>query len=170
VWLGVSVEDQKRADERIPHLLQCPAAVRFLSCEPLLEAVDLRVVGNDGQLAYDVLAGMWRAVDGTPFDGGYLPRMASKGAIQWVICGGESGPRARPFYLGWAASMLEQCQGANVPFFMKQVGASPVVRGPSPGTTARPVGFNDNHGGDPAEWPECLRIREWPMPHASVAA
>lgn len=92
VWIGTSVEDQKTADQRIPHLLEIPAVVRFLSCEPLLGPVTL----EEGVLS--------------PFD------------ISWVIAGGESGPNARPMHPDWAKSLRDQCQAAGVPFFFKQWG------------------------------------------------
>jgi protein gp37 len=94
VWLGVSVEDQRAADERIPLLLQTPAAVRFLSCEPLLGPVDL---SNTFAMA-------------KPF------------RVHWVICGGESGPNARPMRPDWARALRDQCLAASVPFFFKQWG------------------------------------------------
>lgn len=96
VWVGTSVEDQPRADERIPLLLQIPAKVRFLSCEPLLGELDLM----------DYMAQMY---------GGFS-------RIDWVICGGESGPRSRPMRLEWARSMRDQCGLVDVPFFFKQWG------------------------------------------------
>ena len=102
VWLGVSVEDQQRAVERIPHLLDTPAAVRFLSVEPLLGPIDLR---------------RWM----TLFPHGPCGPMASA-TLDWVIVGGESGPNARPMYPGWARSIRDQCQTAGVPFFFKQWG------------------------------------------------
>lgn len=95
VWLGTSVEDQQRADERIPALLDTPAAVRFLSCEPLLGPVDL--VNMDAE----------------PFHYG----------LDWVIVGGESGPGARPMHPDWARSLRDQCIAFGVPFLFKQWGA-----------------------------------------------
>jgi len=92
VWVGTSIEDQKTADERVPHLLQIPAAVRFLSCEPMLGEIDLRKV---------------------------RPMVAP---INWVICGGESGPHARPMNPEWARSLRDQCVDAGVPFLFKQWG------------------------------------------------
>lgn len=103
VWLGVSVENQKAADERIPLLLQTPAAVRFLSCEPLLEEIFIQHL-------------FYASDDGDPEefrDGTYL-------AISWVIVGGESGPNFRPMKDTWARSIRNQCHGAGVPFFFKQ--------------------------------------------------
>lgn len=106
VWLGTSVEDQPNADERIPHLLKCPATVRFLSVEPLLGPVDLH-------------------------DAFYRPRLGPNDPykrlqdiilIHWVIVGGESGPGARPMDPAWARSIRDQCVAAGVPFFFKQWG------------------------------------------------
>lgn len=95
IWLGVSAEDQKTADLRIPLLLTLPVAVRFLSYEPALGAVDLRRF-------LDASAGTWR--------------------IDWVIAGGESGPGARPAHPDWFRSVRDQCAAAEVPFFFKQHG------------------------------------------------
>jgi protein gp37 len=104
VWLGVSVEDQERADERIPDLLATPATVRFLSCEPLLGPVDLRCVA--------------------PTDTGYMNALSSSTGpnLDWIIAGGESGPRARPSHPDWFRSLRDQCAAAVVPFFFKQWG------------------------------------------------
>lgn len=99
VWVGVSVENQAAADERIPLLLQTPAAVRFLSCEPLLDWVNLRRLGNGGDA-------LW-------------PRA---GGIDWVIAGGESGPGARLMDPIWVRSLRDQCASAGVFFFFKQWG------------------------------------------------
>lgn len=99
LWLGTSVENQEQADERIPHLLGIPAAVRFLSCEPLLGRVDLQYSCFNGADSLQSLEG-----------------------IHWVICGGESGPNARPMHPDWARSLRDQCQAAGVPFHFKQWG------------------------------------------------
>lgn len=149
VWLGVSVEDQRRADERIPLLLECPAAVRFLSVEPMLEAIDLRRWTNDEH---------GRRHIGAP------------AGIGWVIVGGESGPGARPCSLGWIRSVVEQCGAAGVPVFVKQLGAD--VRGPwgnrkngqpwSEDYIHLKHNIIDRKGGDPSEWPEDLRVQEFP--------
>jgi len=103
VWLGTSVENQEQADKRIPHLLQVPAAVRFLSIEPLLGAIELSDVTRRAD-AVQVL--------GKP---------ALQG-IDWIIVGGESGPGARPMHPDWARSLRDQCTAAGVPFFFKQWG------------------------------------------------
>lgn len=105
VWLGVSVEDQITADERIPLLLQTPAAVHFVSYEPALGPVDF---------ASDSLKGI--------HDNSGLRRYAID-CIDWVICGGESGPGARPMRPECARSVRDQCVAADVPFFFKQWGA-----------------------------------------------
>ena len=145
LWAGVSVESQKYADERIPLLLQTPAAVRFLSVEPQLEAVDL---GN--YLLPDLY--MHNGITG---DAACTP------GIDWVICGGESGPGARPFNLAWAESLMAQCHSANVPFFMKQIGGDPRYSCDqiNAGWHAK---RKDRKGGDPSEWPADLRVREFP--------
>ena len=96
-WLGVSVEEQPRAEERIPPLLETPAAVRWVSAEPLLGRVDLSY---------------WLSPN----------RLIDRPGLDWVICGGESGPRARPMHPDWARSLRDQCLAAGVPFLFKQWG------------------------------------------------
>jgi protein gp37 len=134
VWIGTSVEDQKTADERIPELLEIPARVRFLSCEPLLGPVDLRCYtwqvkclgcnawrgaysetdAARGEIvcpecgSYDLFESEWYPDDPKPID--------------WVIAGGESGHNARPMHPDWARSLRDQCQAAGVPFLFKQWG------------------------------------------------
>jgi protein gp37 len=118
VWIGTTVEDQQRADERIPTLASIPARVRFLSCEPLLSVVDLS-----------------RHLFSVPG--------ARLNWIHWVICGGESGPGARPMLIEWADDLRRQCKQAGVPFFMKQLGAN--------------VGTTNANAHD---WPEDVRFEE----------
>jgi protein gp37 len=115
VWLGTSAEDQRRADERIPQLLMIPASVRFISAEPLLEAIDLtRIAYTDGGGTHlDVVHGK----HGVP-DLWAVPAQR----LSWVICGGESGAKARPMKLDWARSLRDQCTASGVPFFYKQRG------------------------------------------------
>jgi len=116
IWLGVSVENQKRADERIPILLDTPAAVRFVSCEPILSEIDFS--------AYPPFKTKYRsAVEvGKVLSGEY--------GIHWVIVGAESGPGARPMNPDWARSILTQCKQAGVSFFMKQMSKkAPIPRG-----------------------------------------
>lgn len=114
VWIGVSVEDQQWADIRIPALLDTPAAVRFLSCEPLL-----------GEICLDP----WH----DPHDTYYCGRGPADSRLDWVIVGGESGGGARPMYPGWVRLIRDQCQAAEVPFLFKQWGEY----APSKGKTGR---------------------------------
>lgn len=116
VWLGVSVEDQQRADLRIPALLETPAAVRFISAEPLLGPVDL----SQWMGALNCGCG---SEPGGPFTGCSAGCMElAPGGLDWVIVGGESGHGARPMHPGWARTLRDQCTGAGVPFFFKQFG------------------------------------------------
>lgn len=101
VWLGTSVEDQARANERIPELLATPAAVRFISAEPLLGPVDLHEVIPDA-LTHNFVH--------------------DRRGLDWVIVGGESGPDARPMHPDWARSLRDQCAAAGVAFHFKQHG------------------------------------------------
>lgn len=124
VWLGVSVEDQAAADERVPLLLRVPAAVRFLSIEPLLGPISLTSCGHiapdeDGPDRIGYMVG--------PDDGksGLWPTRAealAKSGLHWVIVGGESGPKARPMHLDWARDLRDQCTATGVPFLFKQWG------------------------------------------------
>lgn len=121
IWLGTSCEDQKRADERIPHLLNVPARVRFLSCEPLLGALDIRWALHYPacpQHPGEIAAG-WGHMpcDCRPF------QRENKTGLEWIICGGESGTGARPMAPAWARSLRDQCQDAGVAYFFKQWGA-----------------------------------------------
>lgn len=113
VWLGTSVEDQERADQRIPELVRTPAAVRFLSCEPLLGPVDLQY--HLGVEWMDTLDGwgreMFSALQG---------RVG--GGLHWIIVGGESGPGARPMHPAWARQLRDQADAAEIAFFFKQWG------------------------------------------------
>lgn len=160
VWLGVSAENQRWADKRIPVLLDTPAAVRFVSAEPLLGQIHL--------MHY------------------WLPNPHLGGPVlSWVIVGGESGPGARPCDLEWIRGIVRQCQAAGVAVFVKQLGAKPrehfLDRGEWPvdlewrgSRNVPPVSsperepdwwapvLSDRKGGDPAEWPEDLRVREMP--------
>lgn len=186
VWIGTTVESQAAADERIPHLLRVPARVRFLSCEPLLERVDLRridlgasipIMLDDGRRAH---VAMRQYPDGSRWTldalGGIVSRSDAAhpvDSIGWVIIGGESGAKARPFDVAWPRDIAQQCRAASVPVFMKQAGSNPqdhgtgldwpegvsFTRGVGPGSRVLLV---DRAGGDPAEWPEDLRIRRFP--------
>ena len=148
VWLGVSVEDEVRARERIPLLLDTPAALRFVSVEPLLGPIELNRVKfppcpKDEPLQpinrypdqIDFLSGKWVDTTGIGYTG---PK------VDWVIVGGESGPRARPMKSEWVKSIRDQCQSSGVPFFFKQWG----------GRTPK-AGGNVLDGRQWLEYPEC---------------
>jgi protein gp37 len=152
VWLGTTVEDQRRAEERIPHLVAVPAVVRFLSCEPLLGPLNLSKWMDEDELGF------------------------VNSPIDWVIIGGESGAGARPFDLAWARSLVWQCRNGGRSIqptpFVKQLGAcasDPVngiagahLRVHSDAEALISRRLRDSHGGDPAEWPLDLRVREFP--------
>lgn len=177
VWLGVSVENQAAADERIPLLLQVPAAVRFLSCEPLLGPIRFRedwLLGRfiscpeetddpetDGCNGCEAVPSA-RLVHG-PLSGDVCSAVRGP-ALAWVITGGESGPGARSCDLAWLRSIVEQCERARVACFVKQIGASPSGTVPEVTALVRPLhgGPRDPKGGNPDEWPEDLRVRQWP--------
>jgi protein gp37 len=186
VWLGVSVEDQATADERIPLLLQTPAAVRFVSYEPALGPVNL--TPYLGHRTYRCKCGWHETqLDLTPEGRDWrclkcFSTCQEFPALDWLICGGESGPCARPFDLAWARSARDQCKAANVPFFLKQLGAAPIIhRRDEWPVQARPgqfqifsmnepqiyprqiVHLRDKKGGNPSEWPLDLQgCREFP--------
>lgn len=114
VWLGVSAERQQEADQRIPHLLATPAAVRFVSAEPLLGPVDFRFLQpGDPPVEIDALNGT---------HGVLRPHGGHNAKLDWIIVGGESGPGARPMHPDWARSIRDQCQAAGTAFFFKQWG------------------------------------------------
>jgi protein gp37 len=155
VWLGVSAEDQKTADERIPLLLQTPAAIRFVSYEPALGPVNFPKVpglNKAGQAGQDIVRKFW------------------------VIVGGESGPGARPFNIQWARDVIAQCRIAGVSVFVKQLGAAPflhfenTVHEETPGMKLHiqqmevdeTIRLKDRKGGTMEEWPEDLRCRQFP--------
>lgn len=152
VWLGTSVENQETADLRIPLLSKVPARVRFLSIEPLLGPVEL-----NGLVALK------------DYGGGILTTWLN---IHWIIVGGESGAGARPFELAWARSILKQCKRANVRVFVKQLGAAAsdpenglaghALKIPSDAQALIARRLVDRKGGDIDEWPEDLRVREFP--------
>ncbi len=163
VHLGVSVENQKWADVRIPALLETPAAVRFISAEPLLGQLDLGIgdphMGHDNEDVYGH-PNPRVCLDCSDPDGEdevfyfrreLAPRQPGEASISWVIVGGESGPGARPMSLRWARTLVQECQSADVPVFVKQLGS---VLGKELGAGSK--------GGDMDRWPEDLRIREFP--------
>jgi protein gp37 len=172
VWLGVSVEDQKTADERIPLLLNTPAAVRWVSAEPLLGEVKLSqhwrdyLAGWDSQAVHacggDERACLVRCPEAEQYQ-------TTK--IDWIVVGGESGPGARPMRLEWARSIVGECTAARVPVFVKQLGAHPVLwRNDDPEVPPYEYHFTDRKGGNIPEWPEDLRVREYPRAERSAAA
>lgn len=126
VWLGSSVEDQQRADERIPALLQIPARIRFLSVEPMLERIDFS---------------SWQPL-----------------AIHQMIFGGESGRDARHCHVDWIRDGLAQCRTAGVASFVKQLGANVAGNEMDKWVTR----IKDKKGADMNEWPQELRVREFP--------
>jgi len=164
MWLGATVVNQEEADRDIPKLLATPARVRFLSIEPMLGPVDLDSIPWGGRRC-SALRG-WAG-----------PELG----IHWVIVGGESGHGARPLHVEWVRSIVRQCQAARVPALVKQLGAtvldvgmsspgghwpSGMVREPIPRSTESDAPFvvrlKHKKGGDVAEWPEDLRVREFP--------
>ena len=176
VMLGTSVEDQATANQRIPHLLRCPAAVRFLSVEPLLGCVQI---------------GKWTRVPAgepkSPTRKAQLARLLDGMEIDWVIVGGESGRGARPCNIEHIRSVVRQCRAAGVACFVKQLGsrsydtsfadqylnkrmvvtteADLVKAAKSLGTYMDNVDWpqlRDPKGGNMDEWPEDLRVREMP--------
>jgi len=146
VWLGTSIENQEVVDQRIPYLLNTPAVVRFLSCEPLLESVDLSSYLSDF---------LWADLDGK-----YLP------GVSWVIVGGESGTKSRPCHRNWIESIVTQCQEASVAVFVKQwgqnaIGYAPYIDGVA--VSHSRIKLKNRKGGDMAEWPETIRVRQFPI-------
>lgn len=139
VLLGVSVEDQATADERIPLLLQTPAAVRFVSYEPALTPVD-----------FTPWLYCLKDIDDEPHQ--------QCGVLDWLIVGGESGPKARPCDVAWIRSVVDQCKAAGVPCFVKQLGANPLWAN----TDLIPIAPSRGKGADMNEWPKDLRVREYP--------
>jgi protein gp37 len=144
LWLGVTVENQAATNDRILLLQQTPAAVRFLSVEPMLEAIDLTEYLNGLDYAPDTI--------------GY---QETSDKLDWVIVGGESGSNARPLHLEWIESIIEQCKESNIAVFMKQVGSNAYYHGQQFKTKSRA-------GSDPSEWPEHLRVQEFPPTRKAV--
>ena len=142
VWLGTSVEDQESSDERVPHLLNCKAAVRFLSCEPLLAPIQLD--------------------DSTPEWWNW------NGGIGWIIVGGESGGGARECDIAWIRSIVHQCAANGTPCFVKQLGKKPVriiteQWGKNPRSVKLQLKLYHAKGGNPTYWPPDLQVRQWPV-------
>lgn len=146
IWIGTSVEDQESADKRIPELIKIPAEIRFLSVEPLLGPVMLdngesSWLSCNGHSAHDECCESF-AVYGDHFHG-----------IDWVILGGESGPGARYMHRDWLQSVMQQCRDSRVRVFVKQLGS----------VLAKELGLKHSKGGELAEWPADLRVRQFPL-------
>lgn len=137
VWAGTTVGVSSSLS-RLRDLVHVPARTRFVSYEPALELVDFRPWLRD-----------------CPDVGECSTHVNCPEPIDWLIIGGESGPRARPFALEWAVDVVEQCRGTHCAPFVKQMGSRPTRDG-------APWKLNDSHGGDMGEWPEAIRIREFP--------
>lgn len=144
-WMqvGASVENQEMAERRVSLLMQTQAQVQLLSLEPLLGDVDL-----SPWLVFD------RQHEKAEWS---LAHYGKSQPLSWLIIGGESGKRARPMDLTWAQSLVQQGQAAGVPVFVKQMGQ----------VWARANGAKERHGGEMSEWPEALRVREWPESEAA---
>jgi protein gp37 len=148
VWIGATVVNQEEADRDIPKLLDTPAAKRFVSYEPALGPVDFAA---------------WLYPDRVRASDAGLHEVHGQPIIDWIIVGGESnqgGAKARPFDLAWARQTVSQCREAGVPCFVKQMGSN--AHDGVGGRASRPVQFKDPTGADPAEWPEDLRVQEFP--------
>lgn len=167
LWLGVSAEDQETADERIPILLDTPAAVRFVSAEPLLGEINLWPWTSDpGRYALEKRRDGVHAITSAP---DLHPGKHVAGRLDWVIAGGESGPAARPCDVAWIRGIVEQCKAANVACFVKQLGSfstHAVEVGRFTGSEEHPEKHRNRHtaskGCDPSEWPVDLCVREFP--------
>jgi len=126
IWWGVSVEDQQSADERIPLLLLTPAAVRFVSVEPMVGTVDLTrylgFTGDNGEVGLEERGWGYNSYSGGFIGKGEDDCYDPQCGLDWIICGGETGPDARPLHPDWVRSLRDQCQSAAVPFFFKSWG------------------------------------------------
>lgn len=168
---GTSVGTQKEADEFVPVMLQTPAALRWLSMEPILEAVSLLSSGGGTRwLGGQRGCGEMHRGNGSP----ECPRELHhhhddrcKPGVDWAVVGGESGTSARPTNIDHIRSVVRQCQGAGVPVFVKQLGKHPVQPREADGVFVPDYEFQmaDAKGGDPSEWPEDLRVRQFPEVH-----
>jgi protein gp37 len=148
VHLGISAENQKWADIRVPALLATPAAVRWISAEPLLGSINLSLWLGDGD-----------GVSTEPGERGLRGGLAGRQSISWLVAGGESGPQARPCELAWLRQLRDQCAETGTPFFCKQLG--------------RTLGLElaaGAKGGDWDAWPADLRVREFPRAAEAVPA
>lgn len=176
VWIGSTVIDQAEADRDVPKLLAVPARVRFLSIEPMLGAINLH-------------PWLCKHGDAAKPEQQYGHYCDPRGALHWIIAGGESGPHARPLQIEWLHSIARQCKAAGVAVHIKQLGNVVLDHGMSgPGehwptgiarqdigaprmTDDEPAFFvrlKHSKGGDLAEWPEALRVQEFPREHRVI--
>jgi len=162
-WIGVSVEDQERANERVSKLLDIPARIHFLSVEPMLGAIDLKLTRKIG----------W-AKAGGPNEAkhGYaagVPCQDCSPNVDWVIFGGESGPGARACNVEWIREGVRQCREAGVAPFVKQLGSNIAPLRVEGASVKERLWLKDKKGGEMSEWPEDLRVREFPEPSRNVS-
>lgn len=154
VWLGTSCEDQDAVDERVSTLQDTPAAHRFLSLEPLIAPIDLEYpTGSNPEISCcsDLMCGCRGGPANAPLIHG----------LDWVIVGGESGPKARRCDRGWIRDIVRQCRDAATPCFVKQLGAFQLSS--VPGSLLHVINQHKSRSGsDPSEWPEDIRVREIP--------
>lgn len=136
VWLGVSIATQADADKNIPELLQCPAAVRFVSAEPLIEAVEIQGALETWQCKKCGAASSQPGGECQAFEFCEDEDVERLPGLDWVIVGGESGPGARPCDVAWIRSIVEQCKAAGVPVFVTNRGDSSPMR-PASASTRR---------------------------------
>jgi protein gp37 len=178
VWTGVSCEDQPRLIERVEDLRHIPAAVRFMSLEPLLGPLDFEVDPDAtsrrlGVLTCPVCRGWGGSLTSLVPDVNGNEQMkdcthcrSSGCAIDWAIIGGESGPGARPFDAVWARSIVAQCRLGAVACFVKQFGSHPI----DGRISSDVIRMKDRKGGDPSEWPPGDWPREFPLADNHVLA
>jgi protein gp37 len=162
-WIGCSISDQETANTMLPELLKCRdlSPVLFTSYEPALGPVEFTMIRDPNRFPgcayFDVLKGQMIHEDDDN-------QWTKEPHLDWLICGGESGPNARPYDLEWARSTIKQCADANVPCFHKQIGSitvdSSMSEGGMPGIY---LGVKDKKGGRMEEWPEPLRVRQFPV-------
>ena len=166
VWMGVSCEDQKTADERIPILLQTPAAIRFISAEPLLGPINLdSILGGTQWIGGQRGCGETHRGNGTPecpkTPHHHHDERCNRG-LDWVIVGGESGPGARPCRLWWCHDLIIDCRDAGVAVFLKQMGGNITDEDQKVIQKATGKSVHDRKGGDIEEFPPYMRVREFP--------
>lgn len=164
IWLGVSVENQETANQRICELLTIDAKVRVVSYEPALGPINLcsltPFLAQPG-VTVDALRGDWVAPSGERLS------LIPPASLAWVICGGESGPKARECRVEWLRSVKDQCAAAGVACWMKQYGAAPMYT--SRFGTAFPCILHDSKGADMAEWDEDMQVQQFPdMQHSQL--